>query len=161
MEEKVTLVFIRNMESRVGFSRNEDTFDRHFGAPCILWFPSWVTLSSKRKGNTFKLFCDDFVTIYIYVNIYSLDICDRKYRFRIMSISWLKIGPLLARDIASRHSFGKYIFGQMLENERGLCARNSNDKRVDLERSVVDVPMPRVLLLLVTRPKVKIYITDI
>lgn len=65
MEEKVTLVFIRNMESRVGFSRNEDTFDRHFGAPCILWFPSWVTLSSKRKGNTFKLFCDDFVTIYI------------------------------------------------------------------------------------------------
>lgn len=30
MEEKVTLVFIRNMESRVGFSRNEDTFDRHF-----------------------------------------------------------------------------------------------------------------------------------
>lgn len=36
MEEKVTLVFIRNMESRVGFSRNEDTFDRHFGAPCIL-----------------------------------------------------------------------------------------------------------------------------
>lgn len=67
MEEKVTLVFIRNMESRVGFSRNEDTFDRHFGAPCILWFPSWVTLSSKRKGNTFKLFCDDFVTIYIYI----------------------------------------------------------------------------------------------
>lgn len=65
MEEKVTLVFIRNMDSRVGFSRNEDTFDRHFGAPCILWFPSWVTLSSKRKGNTFKLFCDDFVTIYI------------------------------------------------------------------------------------------------
>lgn len=81
-------------------------------------------------------FCND---IYIYVNIYSLDICDRKYRFRIMSISWLKIGPLLARDIASRHSFGKYIFGQMLENERGLCARNSNDKRVDLECSVVDV----------------------
>lgn len=35
MEEKVTLVFIRNMESRVGFSRKEDTFDRHFGAPCI------------------------------------------------------------------------------------------------------------------------------
>lgn len=101
MEEKVTLVFIRNMESRVGFSRNEDTFDRHFGAPCILWFPSWVTLSSKRKGNTFKLFCDDFVTIYIYVNIYSLNICDRKYRFRIMSISWLKIGPLLAK----RYSF--------------------------------------------------------
>lgn len=146
MEEKVTLVFIRNMESRVGFSRNEDTFDRHFGAPCIsLWFPSWVTLSSKRKGNTFKLFCDDFVTTYIYIYIckseYSLDIyyiCDRRYGFTIVSISWLKIAPLLARDIGSRHSFGKYIFGQMLENERGLCARNSNDKRVDLERSVVD-----------------------
>lgn len=55
-----------------------------------------------------------------------------------MSISWLKIGPLLAKRYISRHSFGKYIFGQMLENERGLCARNSNDKRVDLERSVVD-----------------------
>lgn len=33
MEEKVTLVFIRNMESRVGFSRNEDTFDRHLEHP--------------------------------------------------------------------------------------------------------------------------------
>lgn len=61
---------------------------------------------------------------------------DRRYRFTIVSISWLKIAPLLAKEIASRHSFGKYIFGQMLENERGLCARNSNDKRVDLERSV-------------------------
>lgn len=35
----------------------------------ILWFPSWVTLSSKRKGNTFELFCDDSVTIYIYIYI--------------------------------------------------------------------------------------------
>lgn len=66
MEEKVTLVFIRNMESRVGFSRNEDTFDRYFGTPCILYFDFRLGLSSKRKGNTFKLFCDDSVTIYIY-----------------------------------------------------------------------------------------------
>lgn len=109
-----------------------------------LWFPSWVTLSSKRKGNTFKLFCDDFVTIYvnpnirplyIYIYIYVIEDRDSYNSVYLVVENWSIVGP---RDIASRHSFGKYIFGQMLENERGLCARNSNDKRVDLERSVVD-----------------------
>lgn len=50
MEEKVTLVFIRNMESRVGFSRNEDTFDRHFGAPCICHFDFRLGSRFHRKG---------------------------------------------------------------------------------------------------------------
>lgn len=103
----------------------------------ILWFPSWAFIEKEREHVQAILwrFCND-IYIHIRKSEYSPDIRDRRYGFTIVSISWLKIAPLLAGEIASRHWFGKYIFGQMSKNERGLCTRNSNDKRVVLERSV-------------------------